>query len=409
MPILFFVIVFSSMGFGLVLPPFIFVAQNFGASAMFAAFIVSTFAIGQFIATPVWGRLSDRYGRKPVLIVTMFGSACAYALMAWADMTQSVWMLLISRLLTGLMAGNFAAAMAYVTDITPPEERAQGMGLVGGAMSIGFIAGPAFGGLMSGATAETASLYGPSLAAVVASLVTMLAIALFLKESLPPEQRSSAAANAVGTQATGSMLEILRRPMLAPLVLMGFLVLFAMTSFETTFPLWANAGFEWGPRQVGLCFMYLGFVVTVTQLFIVGKLAPIFGEGRLLQMAIAAYASGLLFMAVVPFAFVPPRWEVMMFGITFTAMGGALFNTASSSWVSKHAGEQERGTVLGLFQSACWLGRSVGPTVSGLLFQTLGPNSPMFAAALVLCLPLLVVTAMRRRDQSSAPEVSTAR
>jgi len=404
MVILFFVIIFSSMGFGLVLPPFIFVAQNFGASAMFAAFIVSTFAMGQFLATPVWGRLSDQYGRKPILILTMIGSAAAYGLMAWADMLGNVWLLLISRFLTGLMAGNFAAATAYVTDITPADKRAQGMGMVGGAVSIGFMAGPAVGGLMSGNTAAEASLFWPSAAAVVVSLITMVAIAAFLKESLTPEQQAAARESAAqkGAERSDSFKAILSRPILAPMVLMGFLVFFAMTNFETTFPLWADAGFSWGPQQVGFIFMYLGFVVMVTQMFIVGKLAPIFGEGRLLQFATCSYMFGLFFMAVVPFSFEPPNWQVMLFGITFTAMGGAMFNTASTSWVSKQAGDTERGAVLGLYQSAGWLGRSVGPTVSGLLFQTLGPNAPLFAGALLMTPVLLIVTLIRRRHAAAA-------
>ena len=398
MVILFIVIVFSTMGFGLVLPPFIFVAQNFGASPMFAAFIISTFAMGQFIATPIWGKLSDKYGRKPILVWTMLGSALAYALMAWADVSGNIWLLLASRLFTGLMAGNFAAATAYVTDITPPEKRAQGMGLVGGAISLGFMAGPAIGGVMSGNTAETASLFWPSTLASVVSLITMVAIASFLKESLPAEKRAATAASSSNSaEGEGSFRHILSRPILAPMVLMGFLVLFAMTNFETTFPLWSNAAFGWGPRQIGFIFMYLGFVVMVTQVFIVGRLAPIFGEGRLLQMAVGSYIFGLLFMAFVPFNFDSPRWDVMIFGITFTAIGGAIFNTAATSWVSKQAGEQERGAVLGLFQSAGWLGRSVGPTVSGFLFQTFGTNSPLFAGALLMAPVFMIVALIRRR------------
>ena len=134
--ILFFVIIFSSMGFGLVLPPFVFVAKNLGASEMLAGFIVSSFAMGQFLATPVWGRMSDRLGRKIILVYTMVGSTLAYLLMAWSDYTDNLWLLLAARFLTGLMAGNFAAATAYVADITPPDKRAQGMGMVGGAVSI---------------------------------------------------------------------------------------------------------------------------------------------------------------------------------------------------------------------------------------------------------------------------------
>ncbi len=403
MAILFFVIIFSSMGFGIVLPPFIFVAQNFGATPMLAAFIVSTFAMGQFLATPIWGRLSDQHGRKPILILTMLGSAAAYALMAVADRSGNVWLLLASRFLTGLMAGNFAAATAYVADITPPDKRAQGMGMVGGAVSLGFMAGPALGGLMSGTTAETASLFWPAISATVASLLTMLAIALFLKESLTPEQRAGAKQHAADKSAdkTSWMMQIRARPILALMVLMGFLVFFAMTNFETTFPLWADASFAWGPQQVGFIFMYLGFVVMVTQMFIVGRLAPIFGEGRLLQFAVCSYMFGLLFMATMPFTSAPASWKLMLFGITFTALGGAMFNTASTSWVSKQAGEQERGAVLGLFQSAGWLGRSVGPTISGLLFQTLGPNSPLFAGALLMMPVFIIVTLIRRRHAAS--------
>ncbi|MDP7093398.1 MAG: MFS transporter, partial [Gammaproteobacteria bacterium] len=176
MAILFFVIMFSTMGFGLVLPPFLFVAQNLGASETLAAFIVSTFAMGQFIATPIWGRMSDRHGRKPILICTMLGSGLAYLAMAFADTTGNIWLLLVARFLSGLMAGNFAAATAYVADITTSEKRAQGMGMVGGAISLGFMLGPGIGGLLSGSTAETASLFWPSIAATVASFITMLAI-----------------------------------------------------------------------------------------------------------------------------------------------------------------------------------------------------------------------------------------
>lgn len=403
MIILFLVIVLSTMGFGLVLPPFIFVAQNFGASPMFAAFIVSTFAMGQFFATPVWGKLSDRYGRKPILVFTMLGSAGANALMAVADAQGDVWLLLASRFLTGLMAGNFAVATAYVADVTTSEKRAQGMGMVGGAISIGFMAGPAIGGLMSGNTAETASLYWPSVAAAIASLLTLLAIVFFLKESLPPEQRTAAGSveQQQARKKSGSFRQIMSRPVLAPMVIMGFLVFFASTNFETTFPLWADAGFGWGPQQVGFSFMWLGFVVMITQMFVVGKVAPVFGEGRLLQTAVCSYIFGLLFIAIVPFMFEPPNWKVMMIGITFTAFGSAMFNTAATSWVSKQAGDQERGAVIGFYQSAGWLGRSVGPTVSGFLFQTFGPNSPLYAGALLMAPVFMIVALIRRRHAVS--------
>lgn len=399
---------FSGMGFGLVLPPFMFVATQLGASEMLAGFIVSSFAMGQFFATPYWGKLSDKHGRKPILILTMLGSALAYLLMALADHTGSLWLLLAGRFATGLMAGNFAAATAYVTDITSPENRAQGMGMVGGAVSLGFMAGPALGGLLSGDTVETASLFWPSVAAAGISVLTMFAILLFLKESLPPEQRHNAKHGDASNPRPPmpSFKEILSRPLLAQMVLMGFLVFFATTNFETIFPLWADAGFDWGPRQVGFMFMYLGFIVMVTQMLITGRLVPIFGEGKVLLIAVAAYIFGLLFMTSVPFMTDPASWAWMLFGITFTSAGGAMFNTASTAWVSKQAGEHERGAVLGVFQSAGWLGRSVGPTVSGFFFMTLGVNAPLYAAAVFLVPVLFIVAAIRRRHAAEQAAAS---
>ncbi len=135
----------------------------------------------------------------------------------------------------------------------------------------------------------------------------MLAIILFLKESLPPEQRlaNRDAALAANPDKHSSFARIMARPALALMILMGFLVYFAMTNFETTFPFWAQAGFRWGPRQVGFCFMYLGFIVMLTQLFVVGRLVPLFGEGRMLISAALAYMFGLLWMATMPFTAYP--------------------------------------------------------------------------------------------------------
>ena len=391
MVVVFIIILMSGMGFGLVLPPFMFAAMNMGASPMVAAAVISTFAIGQFIATPIWGRLSDRFGRKPMLLITMLGSAVAYLAMANAT---NLWVLMLARFLTGLLAGNFAVATAYVSDITPADKRVQGMGFVGGAISLGFMTGPAIGGLLSGADAETASLYLPSLAAAAICLLTFVAILLFLKESLPPEKRVGSAAHHAETESSGfkAFKHVLSRPILVEMVVMGFLVFFAMAMFETIFPLWSEVRFDWGPRNVGFMFMYLGFIVMITQMFLAGKLAPIFGEAKLLMGAVVAYAVGLIFITQVP------SWQLMMIGITFTACGGAMFNTAGISWVSQHAGESEQGLVIGVYQSAGWFGRSFGPTVSGLLFQVLGVNSPLYVGAMLMLPCLLIVLMIRRRS-----------
>ncbi len=387
MPILLSTILMSGLGFGLVLPSFLFFAKNLGASPLIATTIIGTFAVGQFLSTPVWGRLSDRFGRKPVLVVSLLGQAASYLLLAFAD---NLWLMAIARSLNGLTSGNLPVAMAYVSDVTPPEKRAGGMGLVGGAISLGFIVGPAAGGLLGGSDAASASLFWPGIAAASVCGITALAGLLFLRESLPPEQRS----HARGKPREGGFAaarRVLRRPIVAQMVLAGFLVYLGMALFETIFPLWSGARYAWGPREVGLSFTYLGLLVGTVQGVLVGRLVPRFGEGRLVIFGLACYPLGLLIMTQAP------TWPLMMAGITLTAGGGALFITTMSSLVSRQAGEQERGLVMGVYQSGSWMGRAVGPPIAGLLFGTLGVNSPLFTAALVILPALAMVVLIRRR------------
>lgn len=392
MPILLITIVLSGLGFGLVLPGMPFVAENLGASPALATFILGLYAWGQFAATTVWGRLSDRLGRKPVLVITNAGTAAAYLLMAFAP---NVWVLAAGRLLSGLM-GGLAPAMAYVSDVTPPEKRAQGLGWVGASMSLGFVIGPAIGGVLGGADAGSASLLVPGLVAFAIAAGTTVATVFYLKESLPPEKRAAAAAAHAGGAALG-LGEIVRRPLMARLLVLGFAVYIAMAMFETIFPFWAKAQFQWGPREVGLSFTYLAVVVGIMQGFVVGRLAPVFGEGRLAITGLACYAVGLVWMTQ------SASWPWMLVGVTLTSGGGGTFLTAMSSFVSKLAGATERGLVLGTYQSASWAGRSMGPALSGGLFNSLGTHSPLLAGAIIMlpCIALLGTIMARSRRIST--------
>jgi MFS family permease len=389
MPILLLTIVMSGLGFGLVLPGFLFFAENLGASPAVATMIVGTYAVGQFLANMLWGPLSDRYGRKPMLLISMAGSAASYLTLALA---QDLWVLGVARALNGIMSGNLAVAMAYVADVTPVEKRAQGMGYVGGAISLGFIMGPALGGLLGGADAASASLLLPGLVAAATSVITAVGTILFLKESLPVERRRRSGSGP-SQGALQAAKTVVSRPVLAQMVFVGFLVYFAMAQFETIFPLWSHARFAWGPREVGISFTYLGLLVGLTQGVLVGRLVPRFGEGRLVVTGLISYAIGLVIMIQAP------SWQLMLFGITFTAMGGALFITTMSSMASKQAAEHERGLVLGVYQSGSWLGRAAGPPVSGLLFEHVSVNGPLVLAAFTMlpCLSLVAVILARVR------------
>lgn len=392
MPILLTTIMLAGMGFGLVLPAFLFFAENLGASPVIATTIVGSYSLGQFIANPIWGRMSDRYGRKPILLVSTAGMFVAYLLMAFAE---NLWMLGGARLLTGIMGANVSVAMAYITDITPVEKRAQGMGLVGGAISLGFIIGPAFGGLLSGADADSATLMWPGIGAAALCCATLIAT-FFVKESLPPEKRSNAIDRDGQPKGLEAIRMVMRRPTVTRLIIIGFMIYTAAGFFETIMPLWSEARFGWGPRDIGLCFTYLGLVVAITQGYLVGKLAPRFGESKLVLVGVACYCFGLLWMTQVP------SWPLMMVGITFTAGGGAIAVTSMTTLVSHQAGEHERGLVLGVYNSSAWMGRFMGPPVSGLLFQTVAVQAPLYGAALIMFACFWAVRALRSHLKQAA-------
>ena len=394
MLIIFLVIVLSAIGFGLVLPAFLFFAENLGGSPELATAIVATYSVGQMISTPIWGRLSDRFGRKPILMLSLVGASISYLGLAFAT---ELWMLALARAFGGLMAGNFAAALAYVTDVTSAENRARGMGMVGAGMSIGFILGPAVGGFLSGDTAASASLLLPGLAAGLMCAVTAIATGLFLKESLTQEARQKLA-DAPKESQLRAIRRVVQRPVVSRMVLVGFLYIGITGMFETIFPLWSNARFDWGPQQVGLLFTYLGVLVAVIQGGLIGWLVRAFGEGRLVVTSAISYGTGLLIMAGTA------TWPMTIVGITFTAIGGALFNPSMSSLVSQQAGPQERGFVIGVFQSATWLGRSTGPLVAGLLFTRVGVDAPLVTGAVLFvpCLALMLIVLNRMRHQQVA-------
>ncbi len=385
MPVLLLTIVLSGMGFGLVLPAFLFYAANLGASPLVATTIIGLYSFGQLIANPFWGRMSDTYGRKPILLVSAVGMIAAYLLMAFAE---SLWLLGLARVLTGIMGANVSVAMAYVTDVTSAEKRAQGIGQVGAAISLGFIFGPAFGGLLSGADADSASLLWPALGAAV--LYTLILIAtFFVKESLPAEKRAALAAAADRPEGLLAVKRVLRRPTVTRLIFIGFLIYFAMGFFDTIMPLWSEARFAWGPWEIGLCFAFLGFVVAITQGILVGKIAPRYGESKLVLCGVAAYCFGVLWMTQAP------NWQLMLIGIAFTAGGGAMAVTCMTSLVSRQAGEHERGFVLGVYNSSAWIGRFIGPPVAGFLFQSVAVQAPLYGAALIMFFCFWAVLALR--------------
>ena len=372
----------STVGFGLVLPTFLFYAQNLGATTAIATVIIATYSMGQFIATPLWGRLSDRIGRKPVLLISIFCQSICFMALALAP---NLWMLALARFMGGIVSGNISTAMAYVSDSTNEEKRAKWLGYIGASVSIGFMTGPAIGGLLGGQDASSANLFYPGIVAASIAFMTGIIAIFFLKESLKPEHRNP------NTNKKSSLLKnwglVFKRPVLAEIVLLGFLMMFVTGTFETIFPLWTEARFYWGPMQVGYSMTYIGLTVTLVQVFVVGRVVPLLGEVNVIRLAFIGYSIGLFIMAQAS------SWVVMMVGLTFSASSGATFGTAASSFVSKVAGDNEKGFVLGVYQSCGWLGRISGPLAVGVVFSAISVNAPLYLGILVL-IPCIIIISM---------------
>ncbi|MEO8223635.1 MAG: MFS transporter [Gammaproteobacteria bacterium] len=390
MPVLLVTILLSGMGFGLILPGFPFVAEKLGVPHWAGPMVLGLYAIGQFIATPFWGRYSDRYGRRPLLMGSIAGGLVGHLICAFAP---DPYTLSFGRLLTGLMGGNIPVAMAYASDISPPELRAKTLGTVGASLSLGFIVGPLVGGLLGGKDAASATLLWPGLAAASVCLLAIVGAFFLLKESLPPEKRAMRLPDGDSDGLLAAFRQVARRPVLGKLLLVGFLAYLAMAAFETNFPFWSGDRFGWGPREIGLSFTYLALLVVTTQGVLVGPLVKRFGEKRLLIAGLSSYVFGLLVMAQ------SPLWQVMIFGITFTTTGSALYMTTMNSLVSKQAGDSERGLVLCTFNTSSWLGRALGPGMIALLgVAGMGRDAPLYAAALLMLPGIAIVRGLRSRE-----------
>jgi DHA1 family tetracycline resistance protein-like MFS transporter len=368
-----FLIVFVDLvGFGLVIPLLPFYAVRFGATAPEVTWLLATYSLAQLVTAPYWGRLSDRFGRRPVLMSSMAAAALAYV---WLGAATDLWMLFAARAFAGACAGNIAAAQAYIADTTTPENRAHGMGMIGAAFGLGFIFGPAIGGFLAGGNLATADLQTPAWVAAGLSVAALCGVLFVLRESLAPEARG----HARPAGRVGMIRGVLRRPVLSRLVVIFFLVTLAFAAMESIFALWALRQLDWGPETVGYVFAYLGLLSAIMQGGLTRRLTKRYGEEPLLSYGLVLLAVGLV---IVPFAHGLP---LLLCGFAVLAIGLGLSQPALNSLISRRAGSNEQGEVLGVTRSVGSLARVLGPPMAGYLFADLGHSSPYFwAAALVV-------------------------
>ena len=392
-PTLFLIVFGDLVGFGLVIPLLPFYAVRFAASPQEVTALVAVYSLVQLASAALWGRLSDRVGRRPVLLASLAASALAYL---WLGSATALWMLFAARAFAGACAGNIAAAQAYIADVTGPEERARGMGLIGAAFGLGFMIGPALGGLLAGTDPLTADLETPAWVAAGLSFVALLGVALLLPESLPAGRREGAPSRG----RLGAVVGALRRPVLSQLILIFFLVILAVAGMQSVFAIWAMPQFGWGPRQVGYVFAYLGLISAILQGGLIGRLTRRFGESRLLLCGLALIAVGLL---ALPFAYDMPMLGPALTGL---ALGMGLMQPSLNSLISRQAGAEEQGEVMGVSQSVGSLSRVLGPFAAGFSFAALGRDSPYFLGVLLVVIPLLLAFKLPRVGATQLAEAA---
>ena len=382
-PTLFLIVFVDLVGFGLVIPLLPFYAVRFAASSQEVTALVAVYSLVQLVTAPLWGRLSDRVGRRPVLLASLAASALAYL---WLGSATGLWMLFAARAFAGACAGNIAAAQAYIADVTGPEERARGMGLIGAAFGLGFMIGPAIGGALAGTDPLTADLETPAWVAAGLSLLSLLGVAVLLRESLPADRRDPAPSRG----RIGAVMGVLRRPVLSRLIVIFFLVILAVAGMQSVFAIWAMPQFGWGPRQVGYVFAYLGLISAILQGGLIGRLTRRFGEERLLLCGLTLIAGGLL---ALPFAHDMP---ILAPALTGLALGMGLMQPSLNSLISRQAGEEEQGEVMGVTQSVGSLSRVLGPFAAGFSFAALGRDSPYFLGVVLVVIPLFLALKLPR-------------
>lgn len=393
MTILFFIVFIDLIGFGMIIPLLPYYGLHFRASPIEVTLLMGCYSFAQFFSSPLLGRLSDRIGRRPVLLTSLACSALSYV---WLGLSGSLWMLFAARLFAGAGAGNIAAAQAYIADVTSPEARAKGMGLIGAAFGLGFTLGPWLGGKLAGNEPTLAALARPAYAAAALSAVAFVLVIVRLRESLSPAARSAAVRRGRIETARAAF----SRPALRQLILLMLATVAAFAAMETTFGLWAFDRFGWGPEDVGNLFLYVGLVLAVVQGGLIRVLSRRLGEAWLVVGGAVLTALGLF---GIPFV---QHVATLLTATGLLALGIGLLNPALTSLISRQAAEDERGGIMGVSQSASSLARIVGPALAGPLFQAFGRNAPYYAAGAAMVLVVLAALPLPFRMPALQPSAS---
>jgi len=377
----FLTILLDLVGFGMILPLLPFYAERFSATPVQIGLLFTSYSLTQLVFAPLLGRLSDRVGRRPVLLFSITGSVVAYVLFAAAP---NYAVLLLARSLSGLAAANYAIAQAYMADVSAPEERSKAMGLVGAAFGLGFVLGPALGGIL----AHAGDPRIVPLAAAMLSGANLLVAFFGLPESLSPELRGRATR---GSWLGWSDLAIVWRDSpLRGLMLLFFLVMFCFSMMEATLALFCQQRFGFGVRQTSWLFVFVGVILVIVQGGLLGRLVKRYGERSLILSGIVLMALGLVILPL------SQLW-LLLVSLGLLAVGQGVHNPSSLGLLSRLTDESSQGSTIGLSRSFGALARALGPAAGTFLFGAAGAAWPFWTAGGLMVVALFIALGVLRQ------------
>jgi DHA1 family tetracycline resistance protein-like MFS transporter len=386
--VLFLTVFIDLIGFGMVIPFLSFYAREYGASGVMVGAVVGVYSIMQFFFAPIWGRLSDRVGRRPVLLISLTASTTGYLLFAFS---QSLTLLFVSRVIAGIGGANIGTAQAYIADTTSPENRAKGMGLIGAAFGLGFILGPPMSGILS-AVGTRHGLHGNLLPGLVAAGLSFTAFLVALGVLAESKPRDLVPRSGIPPQFDRRIWrELASNKLLASLMAGLFLTLLAVAGMEVSVTIHGRDRFNFKQLDMAYLFLFMGVIVAGIQGGLIGRLVKRLGEQRVIIIGAASFVIGFV---LVPSIFQVPLLYSVAF---FIAIGQGLCYPALTSLVSKVAPENERGSLLGLATAVGSLARFLGPLLSGFLYDMARVAGSFYGGAVLMLGALVIAVRMRTR------------
>jgi MFS transporter, DHA1 family, tetracycline resistance protein len=385
---LFLTVFLDLVGFGLVIPFLPAMARDFGASDFTAAALAACYSLMQFVTVPVWGRVSDRVGRRPVLLWSIAASALGMVFLGFAQSLPAVF---LARLWSGAATGNIAVAQAYIADVTTPRERAKGMGVIGMGFGLGFMIGPFIGGELGRFHVIGHQGTLPAFISAGLSIINLVFALRYLPESLPPESRTRLLGR-FSIVDLGALRHIGRYPGVGLILLIGFNSIFWFAGVQAMFRLFTLDAFQMNIANTGRVLGLIGLISVIVQGGLIGRLTRRFGEIRLLAVALILMAAGFGLQGLS----VSLGVSVFVIAASVGTVGTALHMPSVSSYISRRVGPDAQGATLGIMQSSGALARAMGPLLWGVLYDGLGLRIPCYIAAVAIAVFALAIPRLPR-------------